>query len=98
MHRRLTLGLVILAILMAAPAMAESDIGQIKRGVPSANSIATSRTTRLASGMAVGSRHCRSSSMELRWSLAGPLPLTPITLQPHCLSCIRLAHPIQSSG
>jgi hypothetical protein len=37
MHLRSTLGLVVLAALVAAPAMAENGIGQIKRGVPSAN-------------------------------------------------------------
>jgi len=37
MHWRLTLGLVVLATLVTAPAMAENGIGQIKRGVPNAN-------------------------------------------------------------
>jgi Bacterial protein of unknown function (DUF839) len=49
MHLRLISGLVVLATLVASPAIAENGIGQIKRGVPNANPKSGTQPTRIDS-------------------------------------------------
>ena len=47
MHLRLISGLVVLATLVASPAIAENGIGQIKLGVPNANPKSGTQPTRI---------------------------------------------------